>query len=268
LVSIVIPTKNSANTIDKCLASVTNQSYQDIEVILVDNYSTDETLGIAKKYGPKVYRAGPERASQVNLGVSKASGKYVYRVDSDFILDPDVVNEAVEKCEKFGFDAILVHNTSDSSISFWAKVRKMERDSYRNDDINVAARFWKKEAFNSIGGFDVKLIAGEDYDLHNRLLKAGCKISRIKAQETHLGEPKNMAEIFRKHYFYGQNLGQFIQKNQKKALKQLSPIRLSLVKNLTRSTSDPEVVMGFCVYQFLRYTAATLGMLSARLKND
>ena len=243
------------------------QSYENIEVILVDNYSTDETLNIAKKYSPQVYLAGPERTSQVNFGVSKASGKYAYRVDSDFILDPEVVDQAVQKCEKFNFDAILVHNTSDPSISFWARVRKMERDSYRDDDVNVAARFWKKEAFDSIGGFDVKLIAGEDYDLHNRLLKAGYRIGRIKAQETHVGEPKNMAEIFWKHYFYGQNVGHFIQKNQEKALRQLSPIRLSLVKNLSRSTNDPEVLMGFCVYQFLRYTAATLGMLSAKLRS-
>jgi len=267
LVSIIIPTRNSADTIDKCLASVRMQSYGKIEIILVDNYSRDETLNIAKKYPTKVYLTGPERSAQVNFGVSKALGKYVYRVDSDFVLEPTVVHEAVQSCEKFGYDAIVIHNTSDPTISFWAKVRKMERDSYRNDKVNVAARFWKKEVFESIGGFDVNLIAGDDYDLHNRLLKSGYKIGWIKAQETHIGEPKNMAEIFRKHYFYGQNLGRFIEKNQERALTQLSPLRRSLAKSLSESCQDPAIIMGFFVYQFLRYTAATLGMLSAKIRS-
>jgi len=268
LVSIIIPTKNSANTIDKCLASVRMQSYDKIEIILVDNYSRDETLNIAKKYATKVYLVGPERSAQVNFGVSKALGKYVYRVDSDFVLEPSVVHEAVQSCEKFGYDAIVIHNTSDPTISFWAKVRKMERDSYKDDEINVAARFWKKEVFEKIGGFDVNLIAGDDYDLHNRLLEGGYKIGRIKAQETHIGEPKNMTEIFRKHYFYGQSLGLFIEKNQERAIMQLSPLRRSFIKSLVGSCQDPDIIMGFFVYQFLRYTAATLGMLSAKLKSS
>jgi glycosyltransferase involved in cell wall biosynthesis len=268
LVSIIVPTKNSADTIGKCLASVKMQSYGKIEIILVDNYSRDDTLNIAKKYGAKIYQTGPERSAQVNLGVSRALGKYVYRVDSDFVLEPGVVFEAVESCEKFGYDAIVIHNTSDPTISFWAKVRKMERDSYRNDEINVAARFWKKEVFEAIGGFDVNLIAGDDYDLHNRLLKGGYKIGWIKAEETHIGEPRTMAEIFRKHYFYGQNLGRFIEKNQETALRQLSPMRRSLVKSLSGSCQEPTIIMGFFVYQFLRYTAATLGMLSAKLSGQ
>jgi hypothetical protein len=77
-----------------------------------------------------------------------------------------------------------------------------------------------------------------------------------------------MAEIFKKHYFYGQNLGLFIEKNQERALIQLSPLRRSLSKSLSKSCQDPAIVMGFFVYQFLRYSAATLGMLSAKLKSS
>jgi len=242
------------------------QSYGNIEIILVDNYSRDKTLDIARRYDAKVYLKGPERSAQVNFGVSKANGKYVYRVDSDFVLEPNVVQEAVQSCEKHGYDAIAIHNTSDPTVSFWAKVRKIERDSYRNDEVNVAARFWKKEVFELVGGFDANIVAGDDYDLHNRLLKSGCKIGRIKAQETHIGEPRNMAEIFRKHYYYGQNIERFIEKNQERAWRQLSPLRRSLAEGLSRSCRDPALIIGFFVYQFLRYTAATLGIVSTKLK--
>ncbi len=266
LVSVIVPTRNSARTIEACLNSIKRQSYVNIEIIVVDNYSRDLTLSIAKKCGAQVYSQGYERGAQVNFGVSKAKGKYIYRVDSDFILDPNVVKEAVNRCEKFGFDAIAVHNTSDPTVSYWARVRKMERDSYRNDDLNVAARFWKKDVFKQVGGFDINLVAGDDYDLQNRLLKSGFKIGRIQAQETHIGEPRNMAEIFLKHYYYGQNIGRFIKKNQQRALTQLSPLRPSIIKGFSKHSREPTLIMGFFVYQLLRYIAATLGMTSAIMR--
>jgi len=266
LVSVIIPTRNSEATIEKCLRSIKKQSYDNIKIIVVDNYSGDKTRQIAKKYGAKIYLKGPERSAQVNFGAEKSSGKYIYRVDSDFVLEPNVVQEAVQSCEKHGYDAIAIHNTSDPTISFWGKVRKMERDSYRNDVVNVAARFWKKEVFELVGGFDVNIVAGDDYDLHNRLLKSGCKIGRIKAQETHIGEPRTMTEIFLKHYYYGKSIGRFIEKDHEKALRQLSPLRLSLAQGLRTSYGNPALIMGFFLYQFLRYTGAALGMVSARLK--
>ncbi|MFZ2256404.1 MAG: glycosyltransferase [Patescibacteria group bacterium] len=55
LVSVIIPTKNSARTIGKCLESIQNQSYKDIEIIVVDNYSPDGTTDIARQYIDKVY---------------------------------------------------------------------------------------------------------------------------------------------------------------------------------------------------------------------
>jgi glycosyltransferase involved in cell wall biosynthesis len=266
-VSIIVPTKNSADTIGYCLRSIRGQTYGKIEIIVVDNYSYDNTQDIAKRYGAKVYLKGPERCTQVNFGVQKANGKYVYRVDSDFVLEPCVVEEAVESSEKQGYDVITIHNTSDSTISFWAKVRKMERDSYIDDEGKLASRFWKKEVFESVGGFDVDLVAGDDYDLQNRVLKRGYKIGQIEAHETHIGEPKNKAEIFRKHYYYGLSIGRFIQKNQQRALTQLSPLRRSYAKGFSKSSKEPSLIIGFFVYQFLRYTAASLGMLSAKFKS-
>ena len=266
LVSIIVPTKNSEDTLDKCLRSIESQSYSNIEVIVVDNYSRDQTANIARKHNAKVYLKGPERCAQINFGVSKAGGKYVYRVDSDFVLEKDVVKQAVETCEEHGFDGITIHNTSDPTVSFWARVRKMERDSYKDDEINVAARFWEKKVFESTGGFDVDLVAGDDYDLQNRLTKKGYKMGRIQAQETHIGEPKTMAEIFKKHYYYGQNIGLFIQKNQNEALTQLSPLRKSLTKGFSKSSNQPILIAGFIVYQFLRYSAASLGIMTSKLK--
>ncbi len=55
LVSVIIPTYNSSRTLEKCLESIKNQTYKNVEIIVVDNNSTDNTKEIAKKYTGKAY---------------------------------------------------------------------------------------------------------------------------------------------------------------------------------------------------------------------
>ncbi len=267
LVSVIIPTYNSEKTIGECLESIKNQTYKNIEIIVVDKGSTDRTVEIAKKYTDKVFviNAG-ERSEQLNFGIKRAKGKYIYRVDSDFILEPTVIEEAVNKCEKNEYDAVCIHNTSDPTISFWAKVRKLERDCYEDDELNVAARFIRKDVVESVGGFDEDLIAGEDYDLHNRLLNAGYKIGRISAKEIHVGEPKTLWEIIRKHYYYGKTLPRFIEKNKGKGIKQLSPIRPAYLRHWRKFVRHPILTLGFIVYQVTRYISAGAGYIVGRIK--
>ena len=266
LVSIVIPTYNSEKTLAKCLESIKRQTYKNIEIIVVDKFSKDRTVEIAKKFGAKIFFKGPERSSQVNFGIKKARGKYIYRVDSDFILEPTIIEEAIKKCEKEGFDAIAVHNTSDPTVSFWSKVRKLERDCYKDDELNIAARFFKKEIFKIVGGFNESLVAGEDYDFHNKLLEKGFKIGRIEAQEIHIGEPKSILEIAKKHYYYGKTIGEFMKTNPKRGLKQLSPIRPSFIKNWKKFVKHPILTIGFIIYQLVRYFSAGLGFLVSKVR--
>jgi glycosyltransferase involved in cell wall biosynthesis len=268
LVSVVVPTFNSERFLERCLKSISEQSYSNIEVIVVDNYSEDKTKEIAEKYADLVMLKGSERSVQVNFGVKHAHGEYIYRVDSDFVVEPAVVEEAIRRCEVEGFDAVCVHNTSDPSVSFWAKVRKLERDCYADDYLNVAARFFRKEIFEKIGGFDERLIAAEDYDLHNRLLEQGYKITHIKSKEIHIGEPRSLSDIAKKHYYYGKTIGKFIGKNPEKSRKQLSPFRAGYVRHRKDFLRHPSLTIGFVVYQSVRYGASFAGFIADKVKHD
>jgi len=96
LVSIVVPTRNSAETLPLCLASIRRQTYRNIEVIVVDSYSTDNTVEIAKRFGAKVIQVAGERARAKNVGLRLAKGKYVLFIDSDMVLTPRVVEKCIQ----------------------------------------------------------------------------------------------------------------------------------------------------------------------------
>src|SRR5687768_3411679 len=74
LVSVVVPTRNSQRTIERCLRSIREQSYPAIELVVVDNFSTDDTFQISTELADLVISAGPERSAQRNLGIERASG--------------------------------------------------------------------------------------------------------------------------------------------------------------------------------------------------
>ena len=150
LVSIVIPTYNSEKTLPLCLESIKKQTYKNIEVIIVDNFSKDKTIEIARRYGAKVYIKGPERSTQKNYEALKAKGEFVYFIDSDFILYPKVIEECVQLGKQV-YDAVIVLNISYPKPSFIAKVRFYERLSYYGSGVYEAARFLRKELFFKVG---------------------------------------------------------------------------------------------------------------------
>lgn len=259
LVSVIIPTKNSSFTLARCLDSIISQTYKNIEIIVVDNYSDDSTLLIAKRYTNKSFNIGSGRSTQVNFGAKVASGKYIYRVDSDFVVEPDVISESVALAELKNYDAILIHNTSDPTVSYWAKVRKFERDMYVSDDVNVAVRFIRKDVFLSVGGFDPKLEATEDYDLHNRIIEK-YNIGRISSIEVHLGEYKTIMEIARKNYYYGKSINLFLKKNKNRGIRQTIPFRTAFIKNYRNFLSHPFLTIGFIIYQIVKYISGFCGI--------
>ena len=265
LVSIIIPTRNSAPTIRQCLESVKNQTYSNIETIVVDNNSHDTTVQIARNYGSIVFTRGPERSAQMNYGIRNSNGKYAYRLDSDMTAGPRVVEEAVEICELNSLDGVIIRVVSDPTVSFWSKVRSFERKNLYSYGSNVAVRFFSRNAFDKINGFDESLNGFEDYDLHDRFVAAGYRFGRINSNEIHLGEPKTLAEIVRKHAYYGRDLKKYLSgksANRKQSAKRLSIIRSGQANLLSELRRQPIIFLGLIVYQSVRYLATALGMLS------
>lgn len=174
LVSIVITTKNEEKNIRYCLESLKKQTYpaDRLEIIVVDNHSSDATKGIARKFTKKIYDLGPERSAQRNYGMlQKARGKYVMYLDADMILSPTVIERAVEKLEKSDNVALYIPEIVLGS-SFWSRVRRFERSFYDGTVIDCV-RIIEKEVFKKVGGFDPNLTGPEDWDLDKKIRKQG-----------------------------------------------------------------------------------------------
>jgi GT2 family glycosyltransferase len=135
-----------------------------------------------------------------------------------------------------------------------------------DSDLNVAVRFIRRDAFLYVGGFDSRLVYGEDYDLHNRIVEK-YMIGKIKAKEIHLGEYKSLKEVANVNYYYGKTAALFLKKNKSKGLKQVNPIRKAYFKHYKEFFRHPYLTMGFIVYQAVRYSSGGLGLLANKIKH-
>lgn len=272
IVSIIMPTYNSAKYLERCLNSIQKQTFTDFEIIIVDRGSTDRTQEIIKSINDKRFKfffAGSERTSQFNYGVKQANGEYIYYCGSDFVLDETLIEKTVMAMKENNGDAAIIINESDPTISFWSKVRSFERNMYKGDDLMEAARFFRKDIYENVGGYDDSLVAYEEHDLQYRLIKDGYRIIRVDdVKELHIGEPKTLGEIAKKHYYYGKTIGEFINKNPKKARKQITPLRASYLRHWDDFLKHPILSAGFILYQFVRYSSAGLGFSITKLRES
>lgn len=264
LVSVIVPTKNSARFLSECLESIRCQTYKPIEIIVVDNHSTDPTVEIAHRFTPRIFTVGPERSAQVNFGVEQALGEYVYKVDSDFVLDPSVVQSCVMEIAA-GYDAVVVHNSPDYQVSWIARIRKFEVDMYKYDITYSSARFVKRRVFEEVGGFNVNITAGEDYDFQARIDKAGYKTGFVSAEALHLGEPTSFWAHMRKYYWYGTDFVNYTNRNPVVARKHLSFFRHAYIRNWRKFIGHPARGMAFVAYSACKFAFGGAGYLMARL---
>lgn len=223
LVSIVVPTKNSARTLDNCLISLSKQTYKDIEIVLVDNHSTDDTKEIAKRYTPHVYTKGPERSYQRNFAVRKARGKYICIIDSDMNLEPDVIKQCVEQIESAKDIVGVIIPEESFGTGFWAQCKKLERSFYVSVPYMEAARFFYRKDFNDVGGYDVKMVSGEDWDLSQRIEAKG-KFTRTKAYIHHDEGKISLLKTIQKKLYYAKCFASYTSNSsdQKKVSQQTS----------------------------------------------
>lgn len=269
LVSVIVPTKNSSEFLEKCLKSIKNQSYQNIELIVVDNNSTDHTKEIARKYTDKVFNKGPERSTQRNFGVRQSTGKYILIIDSDMKLSKDVVKNCVTRMsQEKDVKAIIIPEESFGK-GFWAQCKKLEKSFYIGIDWIEAARFFDRRVYFRVRGYNENMISGEDWDLSQRIEELG-KIRRINDLIFHDEGRISLFKTIKKKFYYAKNLNIYksVEINKEKFKKQSSIInRYKLfLSHPFKLFKNPILGLGMLFMKFCEFGAGGMGYLISKIK--
>ena len=108
MISVIVNVFNGEKYIKKCLDSIINQTYKDLEILIIDDGSIDSTLSICKKYKDKRIRiiSGKNIGISLsrNIGLDNARGDYLFFVDSDDYIEKDTIKYLYDNIKKYNLD--------------------------------------------------------------------------------------------------------------------------------------------------------------------
>jgi len=262
LVCVNIATFNSGRTIAKCLDSIKRQTYANIETVIMDSHSRDATLDIAKSYGAKIVFA-PTLASARKAGADARSGEYIFIVDSDQILEPDVVEKCVRACEVENYDGVTLFEKSlILKGTFVERVIAYDKEIFHSlhDDDPVMGtaipRFFRASFFKRVEFEKNPPITFEHTVIHHRIVQMGARIKFVDAYIWH-HETATITEVARKFFRYGYYYVPALKFDK----------RIAVFHSLPRRTyfhykafSDPLLFLGLFYVYFVKGVSAFTGV--------
>lgn len=180
-VTVVIPTYNRADFLAEAVDSVLNQTWKDLEILVVDDGSTDRTREVMARYGKRLkyfYKKNEGPSSARNVGIREAMGTYVAFLDSDDVWDPEKLSIQMEFMRKHP-EIKLVCTDSCEIDSSESREGKLKRDLmgslfsllYSNSFIRTSTVLMNKACFQEVGYFDERYQSAEDYDVWLRVAR-------------------------------------------------------------------------------------------------
>ncbi len=263
LVSVIVTTRNNQATLDACLHSIAAQTYKPIELIVVDNQSTDDTKTIARRYTHHVFDKGPERSAQRNFAVRQASGDYVLIIDSDMELGWFVVEACVEQIQDTpGVSALIIPEESFGR-GFWAQCKRLERSFYVGVDGIEAARFFDKKLYDRLGGYDEQITGGEDWDLTDRIGHQTA-IGRIDEYIMHNEGRISLRSALKKRLYYNKGFMQYYTSAPKRPASSVLRYYKLYFSRPARLLKNPLYGLGMLYMKTCEFGTGALSMLTTK----
>lgn len=196
-VSVVIPCHNVEGLVEHALDSVLAQDHPTLEVILVDDGSTDGTIAVIDRYVHRfpdrfqlIVQANQGAAAARNVGLKTCTGDYVQFLDADDVIFPDKISGQVRLVEEQGLPDLVVGDYEQVMPNgLLLTVRALHDKPWaaliRTRKGTTSSALWKRETLMQLGGWNEALASSQDYELMFRLLKHGGQVAwdrRVRTQ--------------------------------------------------------------------------------------
>ncbi len=215
LVSFIMSTYNSEETVSQSIESMLNQTYENIEILIVDDCSDDNTYKICENYSRTNENIFLFRNNK-NIGLTKSlnkllnhsKGTYIARQDADDTSMPERIEkqfEFIKSNRLHGCSArsnIIGHRGVIPGLSYYFPIKLIMK--YKNPFIH-GTLFIKKSVLSDLGGYDERFIYSQDYKLMSDILQKGYRVSIIKTPLYNLNFSNNISTKFKKEQQYYAN---------------------------------------------------------------
>lgn len=187
LVSVVIPCHNHGNFLEETVNSVINSTYQNIEIVIVNDGSTDNSLEVIKKIAKENLRvyyinqtnSGPSEAR--NAGIEFANGFYILPLDGDDKIHSDYITQAVNALEQ-NLQTKVVYCQAEKfgrKSGKW-NLKPFSHKSLATENMIFVSALFRKSDWEAVGGFDDALDKGwEDWEFWISMLKDGSQAVQL-----------------------------------------------------------------------------------------
>lgn len=186
LISVITVVFNGAEYIEQTIRSVLNQTYQNIEYIVIDGGSQDGTIDIIKKYSDRIgtWISEPDKGiyDAINKGIDRCNGVLISTLNSDdYYSNDDVVQRIVDRYDEtigiyYGDVKIVERDTGSASYTRYANLSKIRYGMY----LNHPATFIRAELYKRFGTYSMQYKIAADYDMLLQLFLEKCRFSYIK----------------------------------------------------------------------------------------
>jgi glycosyltransferase involved in cell wall biosynthesis len=205
-VSIIIPCYNSEEFIGDAIESALGQTWEDVEVIVVDDGSSDDSLRVISRYGDRVHCLSQQRGGAPaarNRGLMSASGEFIQFLDADDALLADSIRRRLEAFPNDGVDAVFGDlEFCDSRLD--RVLSTTSHDDWPSNDplahlignnINTEGPLHRRRYLYAIGGFDEGLPCSQEFNLHIRLFLHGARFEYLPGVVARAREHAGQARI-------------------------------------------------------------------------
>lgn len=277
--SIIIPTRNEEKRLAYCLPSLLNQSFQDFEIIVVEDPETSDKTSefiqnlksdkIKYIFHPKGLIIGAKR----DYAVNSVEGKFIYFIDADMEFPSNTLKEIHDLIVKDSSKIVFVAEETPGK-AWLNKMKNIEKTLAISNLSLSAVRVFETDLYRSIGGYNKNLIAAEDGDLSDRAMKTGANYSvtstKIKHYETvgvsywnHLAKKFKYGISSRDYFSHQKTQGQSSDSTQESTPRSTSSLQTYFFSPIL--WKNPLVAVQFVTFKFIELSALALGLIYGKI---